>query len=269
MSEQMSETDINISDNDINVNGITVGISFEENNRDNDCREINFDSISNTLNRLQDTPNSSGNRSKPSSRASIKSNGSEDKISVTSHKSEHKSFDPKQRRVAPIKDQYCWDCHRIGVDYSCKTCLRSYHQKCPSLKRSSEFQSCPECIGIMRAEEGTNPSGCMKRLNGNVNRMAEILEYTIVTVKAADKKTSFHFPVSTEEYPDYHKYIVNPMDLSLVQHNVTNKTYASTNSFLADIKWVLNWICFGFDLMFFIIRFITIVLSSTPEQIMR
>ncbi|CAG2109326.1 unnamed protein product, partial [Medioppia subpectinata] len=125
----------------------------------------------------------------------------------------------------------------------CKACLRSYHQKCSSLKRSPsavDNRLCPECTDIMKAEEETNRSGCMQWLNGNVDDLSELLKYTIETVRAADKNCSFYEPVSTQLYPEYRNLIVNPMDLSQVDSNIKNKTYASTNSFLADIKWIFH-----------------------------
>ncbi|CAG2172980.1 unnamed protein product [Oppiella nova] len=179
-----------------------------------------------------------------SSKTSIKSNGSEERYSTKSLKSGN-NWDQTQTRLLPIKDTYCWDCHKNGVDFSCKACLRSYHQKCSSLKRLLsqsvvDSKLCPECTDIMGAEEGTNPSGCMQWLNGNVEELSELLRYTIETVRAADKKNSFYDPVSATLYPEYRNLIVNPMDLSLIETNIHNKLYASTNSFLADIKWVYH-----------------------------
>ena len=229
MDENLDEINSNINYKNVAMNCIN-GDDYGD-----DCRPNDSNDYSSNTSRKRVNPISGDNHSMSSSKSSIKSNGSEDRNSVKRQKSDRKN----DSMLLPTKDLYCWDCHKQGVDYSCKTCLRSYHNKCPSLKKSStELQSCPECIGIMKAEEGTNPSGCMQWLNGNINAMAELLEYTIVTVKTADRNKSFHKPVSTEEYSTYRQYIVNPMDLSLVEENVKNKTYASTNSFLADIKWV-------------------------------
>ncbi|XP_054165482.1 MYND-type zinc finger-containing chromatin reader ZMYND8-like [Oppia nitens] len=184
-------------------------------------------------------------QTKSMSRNSIKSNTSEDRQSVKSNKSNESVVNSDRNRLVPIKDTYCWDCHKIGVDFSCKACLRSYHSKCTSLKKlisqspeDANTKLCPECIDIMKSEERANPSGAMQWLNGNVNALAELLKFTIETVRAADKNNSFYEPVSDEEYPEYQNIIVNPMDLKQVERNIKNKTYASTNSFLADIKWI-------------------------------
>ena len=126
-----------------------------------------------------------------------------------------------------IKDRFCWHCHRSHVDFSCVACVRSYHDKC--VHKTDLL--CPECVGIERAEDRTHPSALMQWLDGSVDRLTQLLTFTIETVKAADKKRSF---LKRSEDSS----AVNPMDLSVVEDNIQKKVYASTNSFLADVKWV-------------------------------
>jgi hypothetical protein len=162
-------------------------------------------------------------------------------------KSSAKSMKKKIKNKKQKKDMYCWDCHKDGIDFSCKACPRSYHSRC-SYKNKSESEVfdekneilCAECKEIMAAEEETNPTGCMSWLKGNVNELSKLLEFAIITVKAADKNLTFSSPVSPKKYSDYNQHIVNPMDLTTIEKSVEKKTYGSTKNFFADVKWVSN-----------------------------
>lgn len=140
--------------------------------------------------------------------------------------------------VSAAKDRFCWLCHRKHVDFSCAACPRSYHAKCCA--RTDRL--CPECRGIERAEDRTNPQSFMHALGGCVERLAELLAFAVETVKAADRKGLFLEPEADPE-------LVHPMDLAAVERNVRARVYASTNSFLADVKWVSARLTpFGSDL---------------------
>lgn len=47
-------------------------------------------------------------------------------------------------------------------------------------------------------------------------------------------------PVSEKEFPNYLKYIVQPMDLTRLEKNIKNNLYGSTQAFEADAKWMLH-----------------------------
>lgn len=48
----------------------------------------------------------------------------------------------------------------------------------------------------------------------------------------------FLTPVDTVQNPIYPDYIFHPMDLSLIEKNVKDKKYGSTDAFIADVKWI-------------------------------
>lgn len=50
----------------------------------------------------------------------------------------------------------------------------------------------------------------------------------------------FIHPVSDKEFPEYQNYIVQPMDLTLLEKNIKNNHYGSTQAFEADTKWLLH-----------------------------
>lgn len=47
-------------------------------------------------------------------------------------------------------------------------------------------------------------------------------------------------PVDRTAFPDYEKYVVHPMDLSLMKSNIEAMAYGSTEAFLADAQWILH-----------------------------
>ncbi|XP_026467367.1 protein kinase C-binding protein 1-like [Ctenocephalides felis] len=50
----------------------------------------------------------------------------------------------------------------------------------------------------------------------------------------------FLHPVDKNEFPDYAKYVVHPMDLSKLEQNIKKNLYGSTEAFIADTKWILH-----------------------------
>lgn len=50
----------------------------------------------------------------------------------------------------------------------------------------------------------------------------------------------FVHEVDDSEFPEYKKYIIQPMDLTLLQHNIKENLYGSTQAFEADAKWILH-----------------------------
>lgn len=133
------------------------------------------------------------------------------------------------------KDKYCWKCHKESIEVSCVACPRSFHQKC--LAKTSKVGSiCEECQAIMTAEEYHQSS---KNCFLSPGRLSDLLKFAVMTIKSiADP--SFLKPVDMNEYTCYGDYIVYPMDLGTIEKNIANHVYASTQSFLADVRWVIE-----------------------------
>jgi hypothetical protein len=244
--DRINSIDNNMNNNNINDNnnGVEDTKNQIEDNIDSNER---MESKNQSINESIDCNEWQSLQSLPE--MSPKSDSREEQNSNLSQKSNNNKINAIRKQKKQKKDMYCWDCHKEGIDFSCKACPRSYHFKCSSYKNRSKTEAfdekneilCVECIAIMAAEEGTNPMGCMSWLKGNVKELSKLLEFTIITVKAADKNQTFSSPVSPKKYSDYNQHIVNPMDLSTIEKNVKNKTYGSTKSFFADVKWVSNY----------------------------
>lgn len=50
----------------------------------------------------------------------------------------------------------------------------------------------------------------------------------------------FLHPVNIKEFPEYKKYIIEPMDLTMLEKNIKDNIYGSTQAFEADAKWLLH-----------------------------
>lgn len=50
----------------------------------------------------------------------------------------------------------------------------------------------------------------------------------------------FIHPVNEKEFPVYKKYIIQPMNLTLLEKNIKDNVYGSTQAFEADAKWILH-----------------------------
>lgn len=50
----------------------------------------------------------------------------------------------------------------------------------------------------------------------------------------------FTTPVNKRDFPDYSKYIVQPMDLTHLEKHIKENIYGSPQAFEADAKWILH-----------------------------
>ncbi|CAG9826226.1 unnamed protein product [Diabrotica balteata] len=137
------------------------------------------------------------------------------------------------------KDSFCWRCHRDGVNIDCETCPRTFHHKC--LKQSitdDEHWPCPECVGILRAESSQTRIKSMKGMP--ISHLSSLLDFALKRMIQCQGSEPFMNPVSENEFPEYKKYIIQPMDLSVLKENIENNLYGSVQAFEADAKWILH-----------------------------
>ncbi|XP_045471324.1 protein kinase C-binding protein 1 isoform X2 [Harmonia axyridis] len=139
----------------------------------------------------------------------------------------------------PNKDIFCWRCHREGVNISCETCPRSYHQKC--LKQTISDANnwpCPECVAILKAESTQTRSLAMKGMT--LEHLCSLLKFAVKRMIECNGSEPFHHPVNDELFPEYKKYIIQPMNLTSLEKNIKDNLYGSTQAFEADAKWILH-----------------------------
>nr|CAI5841505.1 unnamed protein product [Callosobruchus analis] len=137
------------------------------------------------------------------------------------------------------KDMFCWRCHRDGVNIVCETCPRSYHQKCLKQTISNpEHWPCPECVSILKAESTQTRSPAMKGMT--LEHLCSLLKFAIKRMIQCQGSEPFLSEVSDVDFPEYKKYIIQPMDLAKLEKNIKNNIYGSTQAFEADAKWLLH-----------------------------
>ncbi|XP_066159158.1 MYND-type zinc finger-containing chromatin reader Zmynd8 isoform X9 [Euwallacea fornicatus] len=157
----------------------------------------------------------------------------------------------------PNKDMFCWRCHKDNVNIACETCPRSYHQKC--LKQTItdlEHWPCPECVAILKAESTNSRSPALQGMT--LEHLCSLLKFAVKRMIQC-QGVSFHYllsiffspfisfqsepfinEVSDNEFPEYKKYIIQPMDLTQLDKNIKENLYGSTQAFEADAKWILH-----------------------------
>ncbi|GFU31658.1 protein kinase C-binding protein 1 [Trichonephila clavipes] len=176
--------------------------------------------------------------------ASVSSNNSTGSNEVS-------KLQPKRRKIekpAPTvigrqNDCYCWVCHRENVTLLCIACPRAFHQKCAGDQVVSSNEPdwvCPECKRVMAAENVDLRSSILSEIS--LEKLCSLLRFSLNKMKHR-AGVAFHQPVSLEHYPMYHHYVIHPMDFSLLEKNIKEKLYGSTEIFLADVKWILHNSC--------------------------
>ncbi|CAH0722805.1 unnamed protein product, partial [Brenthis ino] len=149
-------------------------------------------------------------------------------------------------------DPYCWRCHwqveqtandKGHPPMQCTVCPRSFHFKCMSGTERNKINTeknwvCPECLSVLHAESSETRSPAMKKIT--LGHLCELLQYALERMKDLNGVDPFLQPVDRAAFPDYDKYVVHPMDLSLMKNNITEGLYGSTEAFLADAQWILH-----------------------------
>lgn len=47
-------------------------------------------------------------------------------------------------------------------------------------------------------------------------------------------------PLDKDQFPNYDQFVINHIDLTTLQNNVTDQKYHSTESFQADVSWMVH-----------------------------
>ncbi|KAK5646696.1 hypothetical protein RI129_005160 [Pyrocoelia pectoralis] len=137
------------------------------------------------------------------------------------------------------KDAFCWQCHHSGSNFFCKSCPRSFHQKClrHSVSQPNHWL-CPECVTIMQAENLKQRSSAMR--NMTLVHLCVLLKFALKRMLQVAGCEPFIHPVNDEEFPDYKMYIIRPMDVTCLEKNIKKNLYGSPQAFESEAKWILH-----------------------------
>ncbi|XP_063914614.1 MYND-type zinc finger-containing chromatin reader ZMYND8 isoform X2 [Zophobas morio] len=139
----------------------------------------------------------------------------------------------------PNKDIFCWRCHHDSVQVACETCPRAYHVRC--LKQTimdAEHWPCPECVSILKAENTQTRSKAMRGMS--LEHLCSLLKFAVKRMIQCNGSEPFIHPVDEKQFPEYRSYIVQPMTLTMLEKNIKDNAYGSTQAFEADAKWILH-----------------------------
>ncbi|XP_022818487.1 protein kinase C-binding protein 1-like isoform X2 [Spodoptera litura] len=198
---------------------------------------------------------------------SSKDSDDEDDVVESKDKSEileqdAKGTPPKVKKSEPIvitensnklrSDPYCWRCHwavehatneKMHPPMHCTVCPRTFHYKCLTGPEKSKINVeknwvCPECMIVLQAESSETRSPAMKKIS--LGMLCDLLKHALRRMTETNGVEPFMQPVDRTAFPDYDKYVVHPMDLSLMRDNISEGLYGSTEAFLADAQWILH-----------------------------
>ncbi|KAL1132089.1 hypothetical protein AAG570_010047, partial [Ranatra chinensis] len=137
-------------------------------------------------------------------------------------------------------DIFCWRCHKDGSSIiSCRICPRVFHTRCARLETPpSNDWICHECATVLRAENAETRSEALKSLS--IEQFSKLLRFVIQRMRYHDGSAHFDSPVDLKEYPQYRDFVIKPIDLTMLENNIKNLMYGSTEAFLADTKWLVH-----------------------------
>ncbi|XP_037300628.1 LOW QUALITY PROTEIN: protein kinase C-binding protein 1, partial [Manduca sexta] len=81
-------------------------------------------------------------------------------------------------------------------------------------------------------------SPAMKKIS--LGMLCELLQHALERMMDVNGVEPFMSPVDLAAFPDYDKYVVHPMDLSLMKTNIAKGLYGSTEAFMTDAQWILH-----------------------------
>ncbi|XP_058823136.1 MYND-type zinc finger-containing chromatin reader Zmynd8-like isoform X3 [Topomyia yanbarensis] len=171
------------------------------------------------------------------------SDNSDHEQDSTNHKKNYQSHVP----VAPKPgwDKFCWRCKTCepGLE-TCAGCIRCFHPVCLKLNPAffivEKKWNCPECIKLQSTEETCSD------IDGKPTKDKLKIDSLTVSLKFAMKRmqqlkgSEILFPLDQELYPNYDQYVVNHVDLVMLQKNVDDQKYRSTDAFQTDVSWILH-----------------------------
>lgn len=145
-------------------------------------------------------------------------------------------------------DKFCWRCKTSepGLE-TCAGCIRCFHPVCLKLNPAffivEKKWNCPECIKLQPVidEGGGSKEDGKPAKDGKLK-----IDSLIVSLKFALKRmqmlkgSNLFNPLDKQLYPHYDEYVTYHMDLEMIQKNVADRKYRTTEEFLADVSWILH-----------------------------
>ncbi|XP_058445946.1 MYND-type zinc finger-containing chromatin reader Zmynd8 isoform X2 [Malaya genurostris] len=143
----------------------------------------------------------------------------------------------------PGWDKFCWRCKTCepGLE-TCSGCVRCYHPVCLKLNPAffivEKKWNCPECIKLQSTDEaGPDNDGKPAKDKLKIDSLTVSLKFAMKRMQQL-KGSDILYPLDKEQYPNYDQYVINHVDLLMLQNNVDDQKYRSTDAFQADVSWI-------------------------------
>ncbi|XP_055543640.1 MYND-type zinc finger-containing chromatin reader Zmynd8-like isoform X2 [Wyeomyia smithii] len=145
----------------------------------------------------------------------------------------------------PGWDKFCWRCKTCepGLE-TCAGCIRCFHPVCLKLNPAffivEKKWNCPECIKLQSSDEsGSDEGGKPVKDKLKIDSLTVSLKFAMKRMQLLKGSMIFN-PLDNEQFPNYAQYVTKHVDLAMLQKNVDDQKYQSTDAFQADIGWILH-----------------------------
>ena len=125
------------------------------------------------------------------------------------------------RTTPPIRDIFCFKCHRIGDVKCCGSCHRVFHSLCDDFGKKSNDPRCCLCINSDIQQRYNLRSYTMKTLNVLIQYIVNDLEILMPTI-------------TFEPLPIYNCLIYKHMNLQIMREKAINGKYQSFSQLMDD-----------------------------------
>uniref|UniRef100_A0AC35TJX4 Bromo domain-containing protein n=1 Tax=Rhabditophanes sp. KR3021 TaxID=114890 RepID=A0AC35TJX4_9BILA len=156
------------------------------------------------------------------------------------------------RRIIFLKCEICNYQYAKNMELiRCQSCRKTYHYNCIPFKCYDEYRYCSSCYSLDSALE-LMPLEHQKGLQDYVidvedsNQLISplplssenILEIKSILGTLSKNPVAHHFikVINALDYPDYYDYISHVMCIEIIQSNLENDCYSSTQDILRDVK---------------------------------
>ncbi|XP_053694903.1 protein kinase C-binding protein 1-like isoform X2 [Sabethes cyaneus] len=149
--------------------------------------------------------------------------------------------------VAPKSgwDKFCWRCKTCepGLE-TCAGCIRCFHPVCLKLNPAffivEKKWNCPECIKLQTSDESCSDEGGKPVKDKlKIDSLTVSLKFAMKRMQLLKGSTIFN-TMDSEQFPNYDLYVTKHVDLVMLQKNIDDQKYHSTDAFQADVSWILH-----------------------------
>ncbi|XP_055607214.1 MYND-type zinc finger-containing chromatin reader Zmynd8 isoform X2 [Uranotaenia lowii] len=141
-------------------------------------------------------------------------------------------------------DKFCWRCKTCepGLE-ACAGCIRCFHPVCLKLNPAffivEKKWNCPECIKLQSIEDDFREGNKTGKDKLKIESLTVSLKFAMKRMQLL-KGSAIWNPLDRQQLPNYDHYVTNHLDLTMLQKNVADQKYKTTEAFQIDVSWILH-----------------------------